>query len=223
MSMGVYNLVGLRWHGIFYTCVISHCHQHLVSKGSVGLCIPRIGRVIPIWDKLFFKLRVSFYGLVSRKKVFSESSRRIETHLNVVLEVLEVQSSVAFELCLDEEFIEFCELISCLRVHMPPFFVYCPPSYRGAFLLTGTTVVRSCAFGESILSGVDFESLIWFIIDAIIYMRSSVGFFVFSSESCLLALIVSCIMSNWSSAFLSILFRPLGILKLEVWMVGSPN
>ena len=78
-----------------------------MSKGSVGLCIPRIGRVIPIWDKLFFKLRVSFYGLVSRKKVFSESSRRIETHLNVVLEVLEVQSSVAFELCLDEEFIEF--------------------------------------------------------------------------------------------------------------------
>ena len=78
-----------------------------MSKGSVYLNIPRIVRAITIWDEVFFKLRVSFNGLVSRKKVLSESIHRIETHLDVVVEVLEVQSSVAFELYLDEEFIEF--------------------------------------------------------------------------------------------------------------------
>ena len=68
--MSVYNLVGLKCHGIFYTGVISHfCHQCL-SKEVVDLRITRIVRVITIWDKLFFKLRVSFYGLVSSKKVF---------------------------------------------------------------------------------------------------------------------------------------------------------
>ena len=51
--------------------------------------IPRIGRVMNIWDELFFKLRVSFDGLVTSKKVFSESSHRIETHLDVFVEVLE--------------------------------------------------------------------------------------------------------------------------------------
>ena len=76
-----------------------------MSKGSVGLRIPIIGRVITIWNKIFFKIRVSFGGLVIRKKVFSESSNRIGTHLDVVIKVLEVQSSVAFELCLDAEFI----------------------------------------------------------------------------------------------------------------------
>ena len=67
-----------------------------MSKGSVGLSIPRIGRVITIWEKIFFKHRVSFDILVSRKKVFSESSRLIETHLDVAVEVLEVQTSTAF-------------------------------------------------------------------------------------------------------------------------------
>ena len=45
--------------------------------------------------------------MVSRKKVFSESSHLIETHLDVVVEVLEFKISVTFELCLDVEFIEF--------------------------------------------------------------------------------------------------------------------
>ena len=67
--------------------------------------IPIIVRVIKIWDEVLFKLRVSFDGLVSRKEVFSESSNRIETHLDVVVEVLEVQRSVSFEFYLDEEFI----------------------------------------------------------------------------------------------------------------------
>ena len=66
-----------------------------------------IGRVITIWDKLFFKLKVSFDALVTRKKVLLESSHCIDTYLDVVIEVIDVHSSVSFELCLDEEFIEF--------------------------------------------------------------------------------------------------------------------
>ena len=48
-----------------------------------------------------------FDVLVNRKKVLSESDHHIETHLYVVLEFLEVHKSVAFESCLDEDFIEF--------------------------------------------------------------------------------------------------------------------
>ena len=78
-----------------------------MSNGSVHLDIPGIGRVIAIWDEVFFELRVSFYGPVIRKEVFSESSHRIETHLDAVKEVIDIQSSVSFEFCLDEELIEF--------------------------------------------------------------------------------------------------------------------
>ena len=49
-----------------------------------------------IWDKVLFKLRVSFDGLVIRKEVFSESSHRIETHFDVVKEVLDIYISVSF-------------------------------------------------------------------------------------------------------------------------------
>ena len=77
-----------------------------MSKVGVYLDIPIVGGVIAIWDKEFFKLRLSVYGLVIRKKVYSESSHRIERHLDVVIEVLEIQSSVSFEFCLDEELIE---------------------------------------------------------------------------------------------------------------------
>ena len=48
-----------------------------------------------------------FDGLVIRDKVLSEYSHRIKTHLDVVVEVLEVNISVYFELCIGEEFIEF--------------------------------------------------------------------------------------------------------------------
>ena len=65
------------------------------------MSIPIIGRVITIWDEVFFKLRVSFDGMVSRKKVFSESSNCIETHLDLIVEVIEVQRIVSFEFCLD--------------------------------------------------------------------------------------------------------------------------
>ena len=49
---------------------------------------------------------MSVDGLVIRKEVYSESSHYIERHLDVVIEVLEIHSSVYFELCLDEELIE---------------------------------------------------------------------------------------------------------------------
>ena len=48
-----------------------------------------------------------FFGLVSRKKVFSESIHYIEAHTDVAVEVLEVPISVPFKLCPDEELIEF--------------------------------------------------------------------------------------------------------------------
>ena len=41
-----------------------------------------------IWGELFFKIRVSFDGMVISKKVLSESSHSIETHLDVAVEVL---------------------------------------------------------------------------------------------------------------------------------------
>ena len=59
-----------------------------MSKGSVGFCIQIIGRVIMIWDEVFIKIRVSFDGLMIRKKVLSESIKHIETHLELVTEKL---------------------------------------------------------------------------------------------------------------------------------------
>ena len=78
-----------------------------MSKGSVYLEISGVVGVIAIWDKVFFKLRVSFDELVIRKDFFSESSNLIETHLDVVKEILEINSSVSFEFCLYEDLIEF--------------------------------------------------------------------------------------------------------------------
>ena len=54
-------------------------------------------RLITIWYEVFFKLRVSFDGLVTRNEVFSESIHRIEALLDVVVEILEIQSSFSFE------------------------------------------------------------------------------------------------------------------------------
>ena len=55
-----------------------------MSKGVVYLEISGVGDVIAIWDKALFKLRVSFDGNAIRKKVYLESSHRIERHLDVV-------------------------------------------------------------------------------------------------------------------------------------------
>ena len=101
MSMSAYYLVGLELYRRFYKGVIFHFHQQLVSKDSIYMSIPIIWRVIMISNEVFFKLRVSYDGLVSRNKVFPKSSNCIETHLDVVVEVVEVQTIVAFEFCLD--------------------------------------------------------------------------------------------------------------------------
>ena len=76
-------------------------------RGGVYLDIPGIVRVIPIWDEVFWKLRVYFDGLGTRKEVLLESSHRIDKYIDVVVEVLYIQSIVSFEFCLDKEHIEF--------------------------------------------------------------------------------------------------------------------
>ena len=76
-------------------------------NGSVYLNIPRTGRVITIWYKVLCKIRGSVDVLITSNRVFSESSHRIGKHIDVVVEVLEVQSIISFGLYLDEEFVEF--------------------------------------------------------------------------------------------------------------------
>ena len=47
--------------------------------------IPGIGRVIENWGEVLSTLILSFDVLVTRKEVFSESSHRIEAHIDVVV------------------------------------------------------------------------------------------------------------------------------------------
>ena len=175
---------------------------------SVGLWITRIWRVREIWNQVFFKLRVSFDGLVSRKRVFLEYSNHTETHIDVVVDVIELHISVDFEFCLDEDLYNFGELISFLRVHMPPVFVYFSSSNGGVFLLARTKVVGSWVFGESILYGK--EVWLWpriLLISYLISENSKSYFFSFllrSSQSCLsssvaflLVSIEDCMTSIW--------------------------
>ena len=63
--------------------------------------------MITIWDEVLLKIIVYFDGLVTSKEVFSESSHHIETHLDVVVEVLEIHRSVVLKFCLDEELMKF--------------------------------------------------------------------------------------------------------------------
>ena len=205
MSMSDDNLVCLRRHEGFYAGVISNYHQQWLSKVSIYLNIPIILRVITIWDELFWNLGVSFDVLVTRKKVSWESSHCIEIHCDVFVEVLEVHSSVSFEFCLDEELIEFGDLISCFKFHMPPFFVDCPMSNGEALLLYRAIFVQSVGFGESFCVGEDSKVLIWSMIAASIALKFFVSFIIFSSESCLLDFIsflldsiTACTMMNCS-------------------------
>ena len=62
--------------------------------------------MIGIWDNVYFKISVLIGGQVIRKELFSESSHRIDIHIDVVIEILDIQSSVSFELYLDEELIK---------------------------------------------------------------------------------------------------------------------
>ena len=103
-----------------------------MSKGSVYLNIPGIGRVIAIRDKVLFKLRVSFDGLVIRKKVFPESIRRIETQIDVSVEVMRSRALSSLSYVLMGSSYNFDEMISFFRVHMPQIFVDFSPSNGGA-------------------------------------------------------------------------------------------
>ena len=118
MNMGTENLVGLMCHENFH-----RFHESMPPTVSAqGNCRStrfKNKRVREIWDEVFFKLSLSFDGLVTRKKVFSESSYCIETHMYVVVEFLEVKSIGAFEFCLDGDL---------------PFSAGFPPSNGGDFL-----------------------------------------------------------------------------------------
>ena len=59
-----------------------------------------------IWDKVFYKPRVPFDGLATNNNFFLKSSHIIYTHLDVIVEVINSQSSVSFEFYLDEDFIK---------------------------------------------------------------------------------------------------------------------
>ena len=126
--------------------------------------------------------QIFLYALVIWNKVFSEYIHRIEKHLDMAVEVLDVQISVAFELYFYEEFIEF--LWANLMFESPHTTNICIMTtlqrWR-SLVLAGTIMVGSQAFGEYFSSGEDFKILIWSIIYAIIAMRSSVIFFVFTS------------------------------------------
>ena len=96
MDVGDENPVGLWCHGRFYIGVVCHGHQKVVSKVMLCMFITGIVRVRTIWHKILLKLEVSFDGIVSRKEVISDSSHYIETHIDVIIEILEVQISVSF-------------------------------------------------------------------------------------------------------------------------------
>ena len=71
----------------------------------------------------------------------------------MVVEVIKVQSSVYFELCLDEEFIQFWWASIMFESPYATIFVEFPTSNGEAFFVYGTTLLGYWAFGESFLSG----------------------------------------------------------------------
>ena len=88
----------------------------------------------------------------------------------------------------------------------------CPLSSGGDILLAGTTVLEYGGFYEYFWVDKDFKVLIWSMIDASIFLNSSVNFVIISSESWLLALIsfllasiAACAMMNHSSDLFYIL------------------
>ena len=154
-------------------------------------------------------------------------SHCIYTHIDVVAEVLEVHSSVYFEFCIYEEFIELWWADIMFKSPHTTNFSDFPLSNGGDLLLARTTVLCYGGFGESLWVGNHFKALIWYVIyvvdDASIALKSSVSFIIFSSDSCLLAFIywllasiAACMMKKCLSELLSILLLPFGIMKLEV-------
>ena len=75
--------------------------------GVVYLASPFEGNVIGKWDNVFFKIIVLLDVQEIRKKVKSEFSDSMERHLDVVIEILDIQSRFSFEFNLDEELIKY--------------------------------------------------------------------------------------------------------------------
>ena len=63
---------------------------------TVGLYIQIIGMMIITWNEIFLKLGIYFDGLVIRKELLLQSSHRIEIHIDLFVEIIEVHSSVTF-------------------------------------------------------------------------------------------------------------------------------
>ena len=184
-------------------------------RGIVRLWIPRIGRVRIIWDKLFFKLRVYFYWFASKKKVFLESSHPIYTNIDVVVEFIEFQRNVTFELCIDEEFIDFWrDYVTFHSPHATNFVEY-PPSKRGNFLLPGTTVVGPWEFGESILSGEE----LWFLI--ITYLISILILSKLKSYFQVLIELIIILLETCSIPIYPLLSHSLVCIKNHLYIVGT--
>ena len=72
----------------------------------------------------------------------------------------------------------FGELVSCLRVYMPPIFVECLPSDGGDLLLAVTTVVGSGGVDVSFWVGEDDRVLSWFKVNANIVSNFTVNWFI---------------------------------------------
>ena len=161
MSMISDNFVGLRCHVVFYASFISHCHWYWVSKGSVYLGIPGIGRVIAIWDEVFFKLLVCFDGLVTRKEVFLESSHRIEAHLDVIVEVIEIRSSVSFEFCLRGELIYFWWAYLMISVIFCAMKALILSLFDNAFMYWKRSLVGETIYPDIMISCWSLRILTW--------------------------------------------------------------
>ena len=103
---------------------------------------------------------MSFDGLVIRKEVLSESIHHIETHLDVIKEVLEIQSSISFEFCLDEELIKLWRSDVMFEGPHATNFSRVSPSNGGVLLLVSTTVVGSGGVDVFFWVGEYFEMLV---------------------------------------------------------------
>ena len=115
----------------------------------------------------------------------------------------------------------FGENILCLRVHMPQVFVECSQSNGGALLLAGTTVVGSGGFCWILLGWWGFLNV------SLIHNWCDVWFDNFYEVFCEIRYVLIrlfsvdfncvCMMMNFSSYLIFIVFPNFVILNLELW------
>ena len=158
-----------------------------------------------IWHKLFVKFGVLFDVMVCSKEVFSESIHRIETHLDLFVENIEVQISIAFKLCLYEQFISFWW--DDIMFEITNYTNLCISS---TLQLWSLIVIWYQSFK---ILGLWWVQLVWW---GVLIQNHKM------CNNCLdLSKIIACMMRSWSSTVLPILFCPLGFMKLEWWSTGS--